>query len=772
MSASTMSTSAMNRILVLGSGGREHALAWKLSQDAAVEKVFVMPGNPGMSGAAREDSKKIQPLLESLNLDQTIQFCQSQKIDWVMVGPEKYLIEDWVTGLAKAGIPACGPSAKAAQLEGSKRFSKQLMIESGVPTARFFEAKTLETAIAGLEKTSNWRGIVVKLSGPALGKGVVVTSSRNEAKAVIESFFKSSTPGAEDGVVIEEQLTGAEASLFFACIDEDFRYLASASDHKRLENGDRGPNTGGMGAISPSPFATEALIQHASDHVVRPILRAMKDRGMPFRGILFVGLMGNEVLEFNVRLGDPETQALLPIVDGEWNRLLNSIAAGDVNGMLSARLTNSGFTSIHVVKAARGYPTSATESGAPLEFKAKTATQNQNQHERYQWFFAGIKSESKRWVTHGGRVVGLTAWALGTKAAQSLAYQNINEVQFSGEQYRTDIGHMGLAKTPTRVAVLASGSGSNAMELLRHAQSLDQIHIPIVVVDRAQAPVIQKVKEQFPGVRVEVITDAVSSVREQKMIAALRAEKIDWCCLAGFMRILSSDFLKAFQDPKGFYRVMNIHPSLLPDFPGLNGYQQAFDAKVARSGVSIHLVDEGMDTGPILLQESFPRLPGDTLESFETRGRALEVSLYPQALELLDQRVTLIAVVDRSQASGPSAQLFWVYYTGDEISLTQWKELAPRLTDTVDQTFIVNPKLEELTGDLSVGEWIRFLPGVTDNPAHAFQELLQFEPQFRGFTHGRKVQVVSGEICAKGKRKWNRFDSRGWAPDFRGCAQI
>lgn len=290
-----------------------------------------------------------------------------------------------------------------------------------------------------------------------------------------------------------------------------------------------------------------------------------------------------------------------------------------------------------------------------------------------------------------------------------------------------------------RVALFASGTGTNAIKLIERAKTLPNIEIPVIVVDQPNAQIITRVKEEFPHVEVLLIQEKDRAQREQKILAELQARSVSWCFLAGFMRILSQSFLDAFKDPCGYHRVVNIHPSLLPAYPGLNSYERAFEANESRSGVTVHLVDGGVDTGPILAQESFARAPQDTLQTFIEKGKKIEWSIYPRVLEMIAENSTLIAIPSREEHR---AQLFWIHYSGAPIDARTLQQLAPRLTDTVDQGFWLNPKESDWNQfEHEQIQVISYLPGVTDNPARAFTELLEFESCF----HGRNVRVSSGE---------------------------
>lgn len=300
-----------------------------------------------------------------------------------------------------------------------------------------------------------------------------------------------------------------------------------------------------------------------------------------------------------------------------------------------------------------------------------------------------------------------------------------------------------------RIACLASGQGTNVIRLLEASRHLERVKITTLMVDQPEAPVIQRVQSQYPDVKVVLVVEATRVLREQKILEVLHEQKIDWCFLAGFMRILSADFIQKFRGQSVFAPIINLHPSLLPRHPGLNAIQKSYQSNDSQAGITLHLVDEGVDTGPILLQKSFvhdPRI--ETEQLFVEKIKSLEWECYPKMLEMLDQNVTLIAIPEKPEVGGQRrAQLFWVYSDGQALSLEQWKQMAARLSDRVDQDFWVNPSLEDWnTLHSNPAERVQiqtFLPGVTDNPAAAFRELLGFENEFRN----RDVRVCSGEAC-------------------------
>jgi len=425
-------------ILILGSGGREHALVWRLGQDMSTTAVHVWPGNPGMEfmkGPARD---KLNFVNKTFNKASFSQLIKELGINFVIPGAEKFLYEgvsDWCLEL---GVPCMGPTRAAAQLEESKLFSKAVMTSAGIPTARYRDLTRAfrEDIEMAFEVMKGFKKPVIKLSGPALGKGVFVCDSQSEAVDALFQIKKNPMPGIEEGIFVEEGVTGKEVSLFYACHDEEFLFLGAAQDHKRLLDQDKGPNTGGMGAISPVSWADEKFIAQATEKFLLPTLREMKSRGTPFTGILFLGLMVDgetaNLLEYNVRFGDPETQTILPLIEGDLASALFSLATGKRPSGI--RLKDE--VAVHIVKAARGYPGlfgEVVEKGQKI-----SASVMEDSHT--QFFFAGVRKNGDDLLTDGGRVLGVTTWEKNRDLARSLAYRKIQELSFSGEQFRKDIG--------------------------------------------------------------------------------------------------------------------------------------------------------------------------------------------------------------------------------------------------------------------------------------------------------------------------------------------
>jgi len=414
-------------LLLLGSGGREHALAWKLAQSPLTGRFFAAPGNPGIAERAECVA------LDIADHAAVVAFCEANAIDFVVVGPEAPLVAGIVDDLAAAGIAAFGPSKAAAQLEGSKAFTKALCDEANIPTARYRRFDDAGPALAYVR--AGGAPIVVKADGLAAGKGVTVAATVAEAEAAVADCFAGAHGAAGASVVIEECLIGEEAS-FFALTDGDAIVpLATAQDHKRAHDGDTGPNTGGMGAYSPAPAMTPALVERTLAEIIRPTVAAMKARGTPFRGILYAGLMltaeGPKLIEYNVRFGDPETQALMLRLDSDLLPLLVASAKGGLAGMSAEWSDDAALT---VVMAAQGYPGTYAK-GTPIGgIAAADALPG------VKVFQAGTARTDGRLIATGGRVLNVSARGATIAEAQARAYAGIAAIDWPDGFWRTDIG--------------------------------------------------------------------------------------------------------------------------------------------------------------------------------------------------------------------------------------------------------------------------------------------------------------------------------------------
>ncbi len=417
------------KVLLIGSGGREHALAWKLAQSPQLNRLYAAPGNPGIAEVAELIA------LNPADHDAVAAFCREQAIDLVVVGPEAPLVAGIVDRLAAAGIKAFGPSKAAAQLEGSKSFTKTICANANIPTAAWRHFSDADSAVAYVRACG--APIVVKADGLAAGKGVTVATTVDEALAAVAACFAS--PGTE--VVIEECLTGEEASFFVLSDGTTALPFGTAQDHKRVGDGDTGPNTGGMGAYSPAPIMDEAMVRRVMDEIVQPTLAAMAKRGTPFRGVLFVGLMltadGPKLIEYNVRFGDPECQTLMPRFDGDLLDLMLATADGRLADAKPAWRSDAALC---VVVAARGYP-GAYRQGEPIGGIDAAET-----IEGTKVFHAGTAMQDGRLIASGGRVLGVTALGATIAEAQKRAYAAVAAIDWRGGFCRTDIGWRAVSR--------------------------------------------------------------------------------------------------------------------------------------------------------------------------------------------------------------------------------------------------------------------------------------------------------------------------------------
>jgi phosphoribosylamine--glycine ligase len=414
-------------ILLLGSGGREHALAWKMAASPLVERIICAPGNAGIAQEAECVA------LDMADHAAVIAFCKANAIDLVVVGPEAPLVAGLVDDLEAAGVKAFGPTKAAAQLEGSKGFTKDLCRANGIPTAayeRFTAAGPAKDYVRRIGAP-----IVVKADGLAAGKGVVVAQTLDEALAAVDMMFEGGLGAAGAEVVVEEFLVGEEASFFALCDGETAVPLASAQDHKRAFDGDTGPNTGGMGAYSPAPVMTPEMTERTMDEIIRPTLRAMTAAGSPYKGTLFAGLMigkdGPKLFEYNARFGDPETQVLMLRLMSDLVPALMAARDGQLKNFDLRWYPDAALT---VVMAANGYPGPYSRGSAIEGLEAAGAV------EGVEIFHAGTKAEAGKIVANGGRVLNVSALGKTVSEAQARAYHAIDKIRWPEGFCRRDIG--------------------------------------------------------------------------------------------------------------------------------------------------------------------------------------------------------------------------------------------------------------------------------------------------------------------------------------------
>ncbi|AJK47294.1 phosphoribosylamine--glycine ligase [Burkholderia plantarii] len=421
------------KLLVVGSGGREHALAWKLAQSPRVQTVYVAPGNGGTAQDARLKN------IELTSLDDLADFAETEQVAFTLVGPEAPLAAGIVNHFRSRGLKVFGPTREAAQLESSKDFAKAFMKRHGIPTAEYETFTDAAAAHAYLD--AKGAPIVVKADGLAAGKGVVVAMSLEEAHEAVDMMLSGNKLGdAGARVVIEEFLDGEEASFIVMVDGKHALALASSQDHKRLLDGDRGPNTGGMGAYSPAPIVTPQMHARVMREIIMPTVRGMENDGIRFTGFLYAGLMidkdGNpRTLEFNCRMGDPETQPIMARLKSDFSKVVEQAIAGTLD---TVELDWDRRTALGVVLAAHGYPDAPRKGDRINGIPGETA--------HAVTFHAGTTFDGDKLVTSGGRVLCVVGLSDSVRGAQQAAYDAINQINFEGMQYRRDIGHRALAR--------------------------------------------------------------------------------------------------------------------------------------------------------------------------------------------------------------------------------------------------------------------------------------------------------------------------------------
>lgn len=427
-------------ILLLGSGGREHALAWMLAQSPACTRLYATPGNPGIAEEA-----------ELVTLDVTdhaavIAFCEAQGISLVVVGPEAPLVDGLSDSLRAAGVPVFGPSQAAAQLEGSKGFTKDLCARAGIPTAGYVRTASLDEARAALARFA--APYVLKADGLAAGKGVVIAETLHDAQATLADMFGGAFGGAGAQVVIEEFMEGEEASFFALTDGTAIVPFGSAQDHKRVGDGDTGPNTGGMGAYSPAPVLTPELEARVMAEIIEPTVRTMRDEGNPYQGVLFAGLMltpeGPKLIEYNARFGDPECQVLMMLLRDDLAWIMSLCATGKLDELGSEQPEFQAGYALTVVLAAKGYP-GTPEKGGAIDLSTCDQTQAEGLRD-LKIFHAGTALKDGALSANGGRVLAVTATGASVTEAQAHAYAAVDAINFPSGFCRRDIGWREVAR--------------------------------------------------------------------------------------------------------------------------------------------------------------------------------------------------------------------------------------------------------------------------------------------------------------------------------------
>ena len=423
------------KVLVVGKGGREHALIWKLKQSQSVTKIYVAPGNDGMKEMA-----ELVPVNEN-DFSELAAFVQKENIEYTVIGPEIPLDKGIVDYFQDKGLKIFGPTANASKIESSKIFAKNLMHKYKIPTADFFIANTYKEAKEYINSQPD-RPMVVKADGLAAGKGVYMCENKQQANSAIEEMMQDEVFGAAGNrVIFEEMMTGEEASIFALSDGENYVILPSAQDHKRALDGDKGKNTGGMGAYSPAPIITDSILEKVEKEIIAPTIKAMKIEGVPFSGCLYAGLMltesGPKVVEFNCRFGDPETQVVLPLIEDDLFNIIKEIADGQLK---TTKVINKEESAICVVLASGGYP------GKYENNMVISGLDDPDVNENYIIFHAGTKLEDGKFLTNGGRVLNVVTSAQNLKEAFDQVYNCVKKIKFDNMHYRTDIALRGLNK--------------------------------------------------------------------------------------------------------------------------------------------------------------------------------------------------------------------------------------------------------------------------------------------------------------------------------------
>ena len=427
-------------ILLLGSGGREHALAWQLAQSPGLAKLYAAPGNPGIA----EEAEIVA--LEVTDHAAVIAFCAERAIDLVVVGPEAPLVDGLSDSLRAAGVPVFGPSQAAAQLEGSKGFTKDLCARAGIPTAGYVRTSSLEEARAALSRFA--APYVLKADGLAAGKGVVIAATLEEAEETLADMFGGGFGGAGAQVVIEEFMEGEEASFFALTDGTTIVPFGSAQDHKRVGDGDTGPNTGGMGAYSPAPVLTNELQARVMAEIIEPTVRTMREEGNPYQGVLFAGLMltaqGPKLIEYNARFGDPECQVLMMRLRDNLANMMWLCATGRLNELDADSPEFEAVYALTVIMAANGYP-GTPEKGGAIDISACDQKDARNRR-HLKIFHAGTALKDGALVANGGRVLAVTATGASVNEAQAKAYAAVDAIRFPSGFCRRDIGWREVAR--------------------------------------------------------------------------------------------------------------------------------------------------------------------------------------------------------------------------------------------------------------------------------------------------------------------------------------
>mmetsp|Transcript_2158 Transcript_2158/g.3202 ORF Transcript_2158/g.3202 Transcript_2158/m.3202 type:complete len:1128 (-) Transcript_2158:109-3492(-) len=623
-----------NTIIVVGSGGREHALAVALAKSPLVDKVICCPGN---GGTEKEGGKIINKGLGQDN-QTVIAMVKDTSAGMVVVGPEAPLVDGLVDELKEScpGVRAFGPSKAAAELEASKAFTKDFLEQHGIPTAKYRNFTDVEEALGYVNSLSDNDRQVVKASGLAAGKGVLLPSNKKETLDAVREIMADKAFGdAGDTCVIESFLTGPEASCLAFCDGKTAVLMPAAQDHKRALDNDEGLNTGGMGAYAPAPCVTQ-LMQEEIEIMCKKTVEEMAKRGTPYVGVLYAGMMltpdGPYVLEFNCRFGDPETQVVLPLLETDLYEVFKACCDGTLD-KIDIRFREATHAAT-VVCASKGYPEKYPKG---MEI---TGIDETSSVDGVKVYHAGTKVDENGVIRcNGGRVLAVTGLSDTLKNATQLAYQGVRLLDFkdssSGESllhHRNDIAKRALSRK-LRIGVLGSTRGTALIPLLEKCnEGSIPVEVTAVISNRKPALILEKGRSLGVGVKT-VFISAKDLTREQydaECTSVLLRSGVDLVILVGYMRILSKSFCDFWAN-----RCINVHPSLLPKHAGgmdMEVHQAVIDAKEKESGCTIHYVTEEIDSGPIVVQKVVKVDENETPESLKAKVQAQEGIAYIEAI--------------------------------------------------------------------------------------------------------------------------------------------